>query len=80
MKRHAVALGVLAGPISVVFLGGGIGIAHGDPEPGEPGSPLIDQILTETPDLFADPRDEGSPTNAWGGAGMYCQNMFVRCR
>jgi hypothetical protein len=80
MKRRMLALGLLAGGMTAATLAGGIGIAHADPDPFTPPAPgLIDQILTETPDLFVDPRDEGGPSANSDRVGMYCENMFVRC-
>jgi hypothetical protein len=80
MKLHTCARGLLAGALSVMALAGGTGVAHAQPDPIPPPAPgIIDQLLTETPDLFVDPRDEGGPTTDWGGVGMYCQNLFVRC-
>jgi hypothetical protein len=81
VKRHLLAPGLLAGGMTVIALTGGTGIAHADPDPFTPPAPgIIDQLLTETPDLFVDPRDEGGPSANWGGVGMYCENMYVRCR
>jgi hypothetical protein len=81
MKRRMLALAFLAGGMSAMNLAGGAGVAHADPDPFTPPAPgLIDQILTETPDLYTDPRDEGGPSVNSGSTGMYCENMFVRCR
>jgi hypothetical protein len=80
MKHHMLALGILTGAMSVMALTGGTGVARADPDPFEPVDPVIDQVLTETPDLFVDPADEGGRSTEWGGVGMYCENMFVRCR
>jgi hypothetical protein len=79
MRLHGVARGLLAGGISVMALAGGTGVAHADPDPAPP-PPIIDQLLTSTPILSGDPRDDGGPTSDWGGVGMYCENQFVRCR
>ncbi len=76
MKRLLVAI-----VITVTALGAGTGVANADPDPFGPPSPgVIDQLDTETPALFVDPADEGGPSLNWGGVGMYCQNLFVRCR
>jgi len=81
MKLHICARGLLAGAMSVLALGASTGVAHAQPDPFEPPVPgIIDQLLTETPALFVDPADEGGPSVDWGGVGMYCQNLFVRCR
>ena len=81
MKRHLLALGFLASGMTAMTLAGGPGIAHADPDPFTPPAPgLIDQILTETPDLFVDPRDEGGPSSNSDRVGMYCENLYVRCR
>jgi len=80
MKFRTCARGLLAGAISVMALVGGTGVAAAQPDPIPPPVPgIIDQLLTETPDLFVDPRDEGGPSTDWGGTGMYCENPFVRC-
>ena len=82
MKRHLLAVGLLAGGMIAGTLAGGAGIAHADPlDPFTPGPGLIDRILTETPDLYAAPRDEVGPSK--GGSdriGMVCQNLYARCR
>ncbi len=80
MKRRVLALGVLAGGMTAMTLAGGIGMAHADGDPFTPPAPgLIDQLLTETPALFVDPRDEGGPSSNSDRVGMYCENLFVRC-
>ena len=80
MKFRMCARGLLGGAISVMALVGGTGVAAAQPDPIPPPAPgIIDQLLTETPDLFVDPRDEGGPSTDWGGTGMYCENPFVRC-
>jgi hypothetical protein len=76
MKRQLVAIA-----ITVTALAAGTGVANAEPDPFSPPSPgIIDQLDTETPTLFVDPADEGGPSMNWGGVGMYCQNLFVRCR
>ncbi len=81
MKPHTCVRGLLAGAMSVMALAGGTGVAHADSDPFLPPGPrIIDQILTQTPALFVNPTDEGGPSVDWGGVGMYCQNLFVRCR
>lgn len=80
MKLHTCARGLLAGAMSVMALAGGTGVAQADSDPFLPGGPgIIDQILTETPALSVDPKDEGGPSVGWDGVGMYCQNLYVRC-
>jgi hypothetical protein len=79
MKRHILAFGLVAAGMTAMTLAGGTGIAHAD-DPFSPTVPgLIDQLLTETPDLFVDPRDEGGPSTNSDRVGMYCENLFVRC-
>ncbi len=81
MKSRRLAPMLLAGGMCVMALGAGAGVAHADPDGNTPpGPPIIDQLLTQTPALFVDPSDEGGPATNWGGVGMYCQNLFVRCR
>lgn len=81
MKPRRLAPMLMAGAASVMALAGGAGVAHADSDSFAPSGPgIIDQILTQTPALFVDPADEGGPSNNWDGVGMYCQNLFVRCR
>ena len=86
MKRHTCARGLLVGAVGALAFVGGTGMAHADPDTAPPPAPTIDQILTETlltqtPSLFANPADRGRPSEAnWDGVGMYCQNLYVKCR
>ena len=81
MKPHTCARGLLAIAMSVVALVGGTGVAQADSDPFTPAGPgIINEILTQTPALSVNPGNEGGPSVAWGGVGMYCQNLFVRCR
>jgi hypothetical protein len=81
MKLRVCALGLLTGVVSAIAVALGGGVAHADPatDPG-PGPEIITHILTETPDLFVDPRDEGGQGSNSDRVGMYCENLFVRCR
>jgi hypothetical protein len=57
------------------------GLAHAQPDPTQPIVPsIIDQLVTSTPALLVDPRDAGATVSRWGGVGMVCQNLNVRCR
>ena len=81
MKLHTCARGLLAGAMSVMALAASTGVAHADADPfGTPGPGIIDQILTQTPALSVNPNNEGGSSLPWGGVGMYCQNLNVRCR
>ncbi len=81
MKLRTFAWGLLAAPMCFTVLAGGTGVAHADSDPLVPAGPgIVDLIVADTPALLVDPRDEGGPAADWGGAGMYCENMFVRCR
>ena len=81
MKLHSCTRGLLAAAMSVIALAGGAGVAHAQPDINVPPSPpIIDQILTQTPALFVDPADEGGPAVDSDGVGMYCENLFARCR
>lgn len=80
MTRHMCARGLLVVAMSLPALAAGTGVAHADDPFTSPTPGLIDQILTETPDLFVDPRDEGGPGTTSDRVGMYCENLFVRCR
>ncbi|OBH03605.1 MULTISPECIES: hypothetical protein [unclassified Mycobacterium] len=72
---------LVAGAMSAMALAASSAVANADPDPFSPPAPgVVDLITTESPALFVDPADEGGPSLAWGGAGMYCENMFVRCR
>lgn len=72
---------LVAGAMSVLGLAASSAVASADPDPFSPPGPgVVDLITTESPTLFVDPSDEGGPSMAWGGTGMYCQNLFVRCR
>ena len=81
MKLHRCALRLLAGGIGVLALVCCAGVAHAQPVPTPPPVPsIIDQLVTSTPALSVDPSDEGGPSTQWGGVGMFCQNLWVRCR
>jgi len=81
MKLRTCARGLLVAAISGVGLAGGTGVAHADADPFVPAGPgIIDQILTQTPALSVNPTDKGGPSVDSGAVGMYCQNLFVRCR
>lgn len=80
------ARGLLAGGIGIAALTGAAGTAHADPDSAPPPAPTIDQILTQTlltqsPSLFANPADRGRPSEPnWDDVGMYCENLYVKCR
>ena len=81
MKLHRCALRLLAGGIGVLALACCTGVARAQPDPSPPPVPsIIDQLVTSTPALSVDPSDEGGPSTQWGGVGMFCQNLWVRCR
>ena len=81
MKLHTCARGLLAAAMSVMALAGGTGVARADSDPFVPAGPgIIDQLLTQTPALSVNPNNEGGSSLPWGGVGMYCQNLNVRCR
>ena len=72
---------LVAGAMTVTALAAGTGVANAEPDPFSPPAPgIVDLIVAETPVLSTDPADEGGPSLAWGGTGMYCQNLSVRCR
>jgi hypothetical protein len=72
--RRTAAIGVMA-------LAGGTGVARAQPEPNPPRvPPIIDQLITSTAILWVDPRDKGGHQPGWGRVGMYCENLFTRCR
>lgn len=80
--------GLLVAAIGLVAFAASAGIAKAEPEPdiAPPPAPPIEQLLTQTlltqsPSLFSNPADRGRPSEAnWGGVGMYCQNLYVKCR
>jgi hypothetical protein len=80
MKLHNCARGLLAGAMSALALAASTAVANADDPFGTPAPGIIDQILTQTPALSVNPNDEGGPAVDWGGVGMYCQNLYVRCR
>ena len=80
MTRHLCARGLLVVAASVSALAASTCVAHADDPFNSPTPGLIDQILTETPDMFVDPRDEGGPGTTSDRVGMFCENLFVRCR
>ena len=81
MKLHRSARALVAGGMSVIALAGGTGVARAQPNPSPPPVPsIIDQLITQTPALSVDPTDEGGQATEWGGVGMFCQNLWVRCR
>jgi hypothetical protein len=81
MTLRRCGLRLLAGGIGVLAVAGANGVAGAQPEPTPPPVPsIIDQLVTLTPALSINPSDEGGPSTPWGGFGMYCQNLFVRCR
>ncbi|OBI92958.1 hypothetical protein [Mycobacterium sp. 1245805.9] len=81
MKRRPLALALLAGGMTATSLTFGVGIAQADPvDPFTPGPGVIDRIITETPDLYASPRDEVGPSKRSDRVGMVCQNLYARCR
>ena len=81
MELHRCALILLAAGIGVLVLAGGTGVARAQPDPSPPPVPsIIDQLVTLTPALSVDPNDEGGPSTQWDGVGMFCQNLWVRCR
>jgi hypothetical protein len=82
MKLRMCIRGLLAGAISVMALTGGTGVAAAQPDDTSPGGPniIINQLISgSVPSLRVDTQDEGGPGQNWGGVGMYCQNLFVRC-
>ena len=80
MKLHRCALRLLAGGIGVLALAWCAGVAHAQPDASPPVPSIIDQLVTSTPALSVDPSDEGGRSTQWGGVGMVCQNLRVRCR
>jgi hypothetical protein len=70
---------LVAGAVSVIALAASSAVANADSDPFTPGPGVVDLITTESPGLLVDPSDEGGPSMAWGGAGMYCQNLYVKC-
>ena len=81
MTLHRCALRLLVGGVSVLALVCGTGVAGAQPDPNQPPVPsILDQLVTSTPALSVNPSDEGGPSTPWDGVGMFCQNLWVRCR
>lgn len=72
--------GVLAATLAGCLLASSAGVAVAEPNPAPPVPSLIDQLLTSTPALWADPRDQNDAQTDSGTVGMYCQNLGVKCR
>ena len=82
MKFRACAAGLFAGAICIANFFGATGLANADPQTdGSGGSNIvINQLISgAVPVLRVDTQDEGGPGQDWGGVGMYCENLFVRC-
>lgn len=80
MQRHRWALSVLAAALGGLAMTCATGVAHAQPDSSPPVVPsIIEQLLTSTPALSVDPNNEGGPSSQWGGVGMVCQNLTVRC-
>lgn len=81
MKPRRCAFALLVGGFGVAALLCSAGVAGAQPDPSGPVVPsLIDQLITQTPVLSVNPTDEGGSAAQWGGVGMVCQNLSVKCR
>lgn len=84
MAIHTRARGLLAVSAAISALTLTSGIAHADPDNVPPPGPTHDQLQRDTPQdpsIFANPADRGRPAIPnWDGPGMYCQNLYVKCR
>lgn len=82
MELHRPALRLLAGGIGLLaIMAATAAPARAQPDPSPPWVPsIIDQLVTSTPALSVDPGDESDQSTPWGGVGMFCENLFVRCR
>lgn len=81
MERRSWAPKLLACILGILGTMASAGLAHAQPDPSPPIIPsIIDQLITSTPALSVDPSDEGGPVAQWGGVGMICQNLTIRCR
>lgn len=81
MKLRTVAVRLIAAGIGVLAFAGIAGVARAQADPSPPPTPsIIDQLITLTPALTVDPLDEGGRGAEWDGVGMFCQNLWVRCR
>jgi hypothetical protein len=80
MRPRMFAPMLLAGGLAAMALACGAGVAQADNDGMNPGPPIIDQILTQTPALLVDPSDEGGPASNSDSVGMVCENLFAHCR
>jgi hypothetical protein len=81
MKLQRCAYPLLANGLIATALVCTAGVAQAQPDPVPPWVPsVIDQLITQTPALWVNPTDEGGESAKWGGTGMYCLNLSVRCR
>ncbi len=80
MTLRRCAARLFAGGVVVMAIACGAGVAQAQPNPPPPVPSIIDQLLTSTPVMSVNPTDEGDDSARWGGVGMFCQNLAVRCR
>lgn len=79
--RRRLAVRLLVSGLTVVAFAGSAGIAGAQPDATQPVVPsIIDQLVTSTPVLSVNPDNSGGGAERWGGVGMFCQNLGVRCR
>lgn len=82
MTFHACAAGLFAGAVCVANFFGATGLANADPQTDGSGGAniVINQLISgAVPGLRVDTQNEGGPGQNWGGVGMYCSNLSVRC-
>jgi len=81
MRYHRLTVRLLVCGFSAMALAGTTGVAAAQPDNNQPPGPsIIDQLVTSTPVLSVNPSDAGRSSAPWGGVGMFCQNLGVRCR
>lgn len=83
MKFRACAAGLFAGALCAASFFGATGLANADPQTDGSGGAniVINQLISgAVPALKVDTQDEGGSGPNWGGVGMYCENLYVRCQ
>ena len=78
MERRIVRL--FAGALGALGTVAAVGTAGAEPNPAPVEPSIIDQLVTSTPVLSTNSSASGEAASKWGGVGMICQNLNVRCR
>ena len=80
LERHRWIVRLFAGALGALGTVAAVGIADAQPNPVPVVPSIIDQLVTSTPVLSTNSSESGEAVSKWGGVGMICQNLNVRCR